>query len=173
MTSEIIRLWPEGPPTKIEGVGPETEFRGFDGVSKGTRMLRNVSEPTLTVFRPERPNGTGVIVAPGGGWRILAWQHEGLDVAEWLAARGYTAFLLKYRVMPTPPDPAAFEKAMADMTRQIGTPRSGAEAPRKMSDIVPAELLRLPRGAAADDGRRAVEIVRARAKQWDIDPAKI
>jgi len=171
--AEIIRLWPEGPPTKIERVPPETEFRGIEGVSKGTAMLRNVSDPTLTVFRPKTPNGVGVIVCPGGGWRILAWQHEGLDVARWLAERGYTAFLLKYRVLPTPADPKEFEKAMTEMSAQIQAPRSGATAPRKLADIAPADALRLPRGAAADDGRRAVEIVRARAKEWDVRPDRI
>ena len=173
MPQEAIRLWSDPPPTKIEGVGPEIEFRGLDGVSAGTTMLRNVSDPTLTVFRPRAANGYGVIVCPGGGWRILAWQHEGIDVARWLAARGYTAFLLKYRVLPTPPDPQAFAAAMAEMTKTIDVPRPGATAPRRLSDIIPAAALALPRGAAADDGRRAVEIVRARAKQWDIDPGKI
>jgi acetyl esterase/lipase len=96
---DIIRLWPEGPPTKLEGVGPEVEFRGPAGVADGTTMLRNVSEPTLSVFRPTRPNGVGVIVCPGGGWRLLAWEHEGLDVARWLTAHGYTAFLLKYPIL--------------------------------------------------------------------------
>ena len=172
-TTEVIRLWNDRPPTVIDGVGPEMEFRGLNGVSADTIMLRNVSDPTLTVFRPRRPNGVGIVVCPGGGWRILAWQHEGLDVANWLCERGYTAFLLKYRVLPTPPEPKAFEAAMVEMTKQIDIGRPGASAPRKMSDIVPAEVLQLPRGAAADDGRRAVEIVRARAKAWDVDPTKI
>jgi hypothetical protein len=43
-------------------------------------MLRNVSEPMLTAFRPAKPNGIGVIVCPGG-WRILPWEHEGIDPA--------------------------------------------------------------------------------------------
>ena len=138
---EVVHLWPEGPPTKLEGVGPETEFRGLAGVSVDTLMLRNVSEPTLTVFRPinVKPNGIGVIVCPGGGWRILAWQHEGIDVALWLAERGYTAFLLKYRVSGTPVAAAEFEAAMAAMSERIALPRSGKDAPRAMSDIVPAE----------------------------------
>ena len=71
LPEDVIRLWPDGPPSKIEGVGPETEFRGFDGVSAGTLMLRNVSEATLTVFRPAKPNGIGVIVCPaavGASW---------------------------------------------------------------------------------------------------------
>jgi glutathione S-transferase len=83
---EVIRLWPEGPPSKLEGVGPEVEFRGPVGTGGDAAMLRNVSEPTLSVFRPAKPNGVAVIVCPGGGWRILAWEHEGIDVAKWLTA---------------------------------------------------------------------------------------
>lgn len=172
---EIIRLWPEGPPTKLNVVGPEIEFAGFPGLAAGTRMLRNVSEPTLTVFRPApaKSNGVGVIVCPGGGWRILAWQHEGLDVARWLAERGYTAFLLKYRVLHTPAEPKAFEAAMTAINNQIAGERPAAKAPRKMSDLVPEKSLRAPREVAADDGRRAIALVRARAKEWDVDPKRV
>ncbi len=175
LLDEVIRLWPEGPPTQLEGVGAESEFRGLDGVSANTLMLRNVSEPTLTVFRPMnvKPNGIGVIVCPGGGWRILAWQHEGIDVARWLAERGYTAFLLKYRVSGTPVAAADFEAAMAAMTARIALPRSGRDAPRAMSDIVPEESIRKPREAAADDGRRALAIIRERAAEWGVRPDKI
>ena len=174
-SDEIFPLWPEGPPTKLNVEGPEIEFAGLAGVSQGTRMLRNVSEPTLTVFRPApaKSNGVGVIVCPGGGWRILAWQHEGIDVANWLAARGYTAFLLKYRVLHTPADPKAFETAMMALNTQIAVERPASKAPRLMSDIVPAESLRAPREVAADDGRRAIALVRARAKEWDIDPKRV
>jgi dienelactone hydrolase len=172
-TEDVIRLWPEGPPSKLEGVGPEQEFRGPPGVAADTLMLRNVSEPTLTVFRPAKPNGVGVIVCPGGGWRILAWQHEGIDVARWLAARGYAAFLLKYRVMGTPTDPAEFEAAMAAMNTQIALPRSGRDAPRALADIIPAAVVKPPREIAADDGRRAIALVRARAKEWDVQPDRI
>jgi acetyl esterase/lipase len=172
--NQIIPLWPEGPPAKLDGVGAEVEFLGLAGVSEGTRMLRNVSEATLTVFRPvgEKANGVGVIVCPGGGWRILAWEHEGLEVARWLAGRGYTAFLLKYRVMGTPPDPAAFEKAMTQMSQQIDVDRPARKAPRSLSDVIPAEMLRAPRGVAADDGRRAIALVRSRAREFDVDPAR-
>src|SRR4051794_29686577 len=78
LPDEVIRLWPEGPPSGLAGVGPEVGFRGPVGRAGDAAMLRNVSEPTLGVFRPARPNGVGVIVCPGGGWRILAWQHEGI-----------------------------------------------------------------------------------------------
>ncbi len=56
--------------------------------------------PTLTVFLPFRPNGTAVIVAPGGGYTMLASNHEGRQVADWFAARGVTPFVLKYRLGP-------------------------------------------------------------------------
>lgn len=78
LPDEVIRLWPEGPPSMLEGVGPEVSFRGPVGTGGDMAMLRNVSEPTLSVFRPTsgKPNGVGVIVCPGGGWRILAWEHD-------------------------------------------------------------------------------------------------
>jgi acetyl esterase/lipase len=175
LPDEVIRLWPDGPPSKMEGVGPETEFRGPPGVALGTLMLRNISEPTLTVFRPQnvKSNGIGVIVCPGGGWRILAWEHEGIDVARWLAERGYTAFLLKYRVIGTPVEPAKFEAAMAELNTQLAAPRPASSAPRALKDVVPAEALRQPREIAADDGRRAIALVRGQAKEWGIDPARI
>ena len=59
--------------------------------------LSDITEPTLTVFRPERPNGTSVIVAPGGGFMFLSYAHEGTQVCEWLNSLGVTAVLLKYR----------------------------------------------------------------------------
>jgi len=173
MPAEVIRLWPEGPPTKLEGVGPEIEFRGQVGTAGDAAMLRNVSEPTLSVFRPAKPNGIGVIVCPGGGWRILAWQHEGTDVAQWLVQRGYTAFLLKYRVRGTPPTQAEYDAEMTKLYSQVDVTRRGRRAPRAIGDIVPSESIRAARDAAADDGRRAIAIVRARAKEWDIDPAKV
>jgi acetyl esterase/lipase len=174
-TNDVIRLWPEGPPTALKDVGPEIEFRGPLGVAGGTTMLRNVSDPTLTVYRPAngKPNGVGVVVCPGGGWRLLAWEHEGTDVANWLAARGYTAFLLKYRVRGTPASQADYEAEMMKLASRIDiTTRTGKNAYRAIGEVVPAETIREPRAAAADDGRRAVAIVRERANEWDLDPAK-
>ena len=109
---EVIHLWPEGPPTVVEGVGPEIEYQGPIGVAGTAVMLRNVSEPTLAVFKPtnSKPNGVGIIVVPGGGWSLLAWEHEGTDVVEWLTAKGYTAFLLKYRVRATPPTQEGYRR---------------------------------------------------------------
>jgi acetyl esterase/lipase len=136
-------------------------------------MVRNVSEPTLSVFRPAKPNGVGAIVCPGGGWRILAWEHEGTALARWLTERGYTAFLLKYRVRGTPASQADFDAEMAKLDSQIDLTRRGRKAPRALRDIFPYEWVSEAREAAADDGRRAIAIVRERAKEWDIDPNKI
>jgi len=172
---EIIRLWPDEPPSKLEGVGPEVEFRGPVGTAAHAVMLRNVSEPTLSVFRPTngKPNGVGVIVCPGGGWRILAWEHEGTDVVRWLTTHGYTAFLLKYRVRGTPAAQADYDAEMVKLFSRIDPTRRGRTAFRAMGEIVPYETIRAPREAAADDGRRALAIVRERVKDWDLDPGKI
>ena len=80
-----------------------------------------------------------MIVCPGGGWRILAWEHEGIDVANWLAAHGYTAFVLKYRVHGTPATQADYDAEMAKLYSQIDLTRRGRKAPRAMGDIVPYE----------------------------------
>jgi dienelactone hydrolase len=175
LPTEVIRLWPDGPPSKLEGVAPESEFRGLDGVSAGTLMLRNISEPTLTVFRPQsvKPNGIGVIVCPGGGWRILAWEHEGVDVARWHAERGYTAFLLKYRVMGTPAGDAEFAAAMAATSEQLSEPRPASKAPRSLNELGLPSIFRKAREMAADDGRRAISLVREGAKTWNIAAEKV
>ena len=108
---EVIALWSAPPPRQIEGY-PASEEAWVPplGLAERKVFLRNVAEPSLTVFSPEpaRANGVGVIVCPGGGWQVLAWEHEGLEVARWLNGRGYTAFLLKYRVSPTPASLDAF-----------------------------------------------------------------
>jgi acetyl esterase/lipase len=173
LPDEVIRLWPDGPMAKLEGVGPEVAFRAPVGTAGEAAMLRNVSEPTLTVFRPAKPNGIGVIVCPGGGWRILAWEHEGIDLAKWLTAHGYTAFLLKYRVRGTPAAQADYDAEMALVGSRLDLTRTGKNAFRALGEIPPLDAFRDARAAAADDGRRAVAIVRERAKQWDVDPAKI
>jgi len=173
---EVIRLWPDGPPDPLPDVGPEATYRWPAAGRENTLMLRNVSEPTLTVFAPQpgAANGVGVVVCPGGGWRILAWEHEGVDMAHWLAERGYTAFLLKYRVMGTPVEPAAFEAAIAAMNNQLAAPRAAADAPRSVLSLIGDDERTLKAmEVAAADGRRAVAIVRERATDWGVDPEKV
>ena len=173
---QVIPLWPNGPLRKIADVGPESSYVAPEGLAAGTTMLRNVSEPTLTVFQPAagRANGTGVIICPGGGWRILAWQHEGLDLAAWLIEHGYTAFLLKYRVMGTPVDDVSFFSQMAAMDGQLAEPVPTAKAPQTLAELTRNNAkIAYARDIAADDGNRAVEIVRERAGEWGVDPQKV
>jgi hypothetical protein len=77
----------------------ETWFRQW-----GDPMARNITTATLTPFLPEpgKANGAAVIVAPGGGFRWLSMGNEGWEVAEELANQGIAAFVLKYRLQPTP-----------------------------------------------------------------------
>ena len=172
---EVIQLWPEGPPDPLPGVGPETTYRWPAAGRENTLMLRNVTDPTLTVFAPEpgKSNGVGVIVCPGGGWRILAWEHEGVDLGHWLAERGYTAFLLKYRVRGTPVDPEVFAASIPGANKELNAPRPASESPRSLMQVITDEKTNRAIAAAATDGHRAVAVVRERAKDWGVDPAKV
>ena len=173
--SEVIRLWPEGAPRNIPDVGPETVFTAPDAAGADSPMLRNVSEPSLAVYAPDPSvaNGVGVIVCPGGGWRILAWEHEGVDVARWLTSRGYCAFLLKYRVMGTPPDPDEFARASAALRTRSWDAAPAAKAPRALSELVRDKAMSFAREVAADDGARALAIVRDGASRWGVAPDRI
>lgn len=169
---EIMKLWLDGPPTRIDGVPDEVEYPVQAGVAKGTTFLRNISEPTLTVFAPApgSSNGAGVIVVPGGGWTINAWTHEGLDVARWLAALGFTAFLLKYRVQASPADQSTFEAAMAVIDEGLAAPRRSTEKPTAISDLISTPAYLAAREACADDGRRAIELVREHSERFGLRP---
>lgn len=125
----------------------------------GRKDVRNVSRPTLTPFLPVGGgNGTAVIVAPGGGFLGLAIEHEGWDVARWLANHGVAAFVLKYRVLPTPPDQAEF----AD---QLAAAIAGKPVGIKPPDATPPEALA--------DGLAALRYVRAHAADYGVDPARL
>lgn len=95
--ADEIAIWPADPPGEpvIDGPMPaeETTDRGH---------IRLVSTPTLTLYLPdpERANGAAIVVCPGGGYGILAMNHEGHDVARWLNRHGIAAFVLKYRHAP-------------------------------------------------------------------------
>jgi acetyl esterase/lipase len=172
----VIPLWPDGPPSVIERVGAETTYETPAGVAQGTIVLRNVSEPTLTVLEPApgASNGVGVVVVPGGGWRVLMWEHEGLEFARWFTERGYTAFLLKYRVLGTPADTGEFLAAMAAVDALHAEPMPAAVAPKAMGELMRGNAAMLhAREVAADDGRRALKIVRERAAEWGLEPERI
>lgn len=137
----------------------DTEVWGAMG--PGVLGVRNVTRPTLTPVLPDpaRATGAAVIVAPGGAFMGLAIDHEGWQVARALAARGIAAFVLKYRLVTTPRDPAEAGRFMGQMLmREIGSPMDGA-------------LLR--QSKAPEDARAALAMVRAGAGRWKIDPARV
>ena len=133
-------------------------------------IVWNVTRPTLTVFRPApgKSNGTAVVVAPGGGFRVLSYKNEGLRVAQYLADRGYTAFVLKYRLHEMPDDPAVMRQALDQMLAGA-TPPAGAAPPAGPPRITLGPVEK----AGISDGVRAVELVRSRAKEFGVSPDRV
>jgi acetyl esterase/lipase len=120
-----------------------------------TPIVFNVSKPTLTVFRPDpaKANGTAVVICPGGGFIALSIESEGFQVARWLAARGVTCFVLKYRLI---------EAHTEDPTREL-------------MSIMPRlqELAGPVIKFAMADGQTAVGYVRQHAKQYGVRPDRV
>lgn len=77
------------------------------------KWVRKVKRPVMEVYLAPTPNGTAVVVAPGGGFSILAIEHEGRDVARWLNQLGVSAFVLRYRVGLESGDPPAMDRQMS------------------------------------------------------------
>ncbi len=120
-----LKLWPEEPPTMMVPKSEATMklIQSYGGV--GPSRISDVSDPTITVYRPEKPNGTSVIVAPGGGFMFLSYAHEGTEVCKWLNSLGVTAVLLKYRT-PTRDEKEMHELPVQDAERALGLVRHHA-----------------------------------------------
>lgn len=142
----VIPLYDGPAPGSESWDWPETEQPSKDAI----RRLANITRPTITAYLPEKSkaNGTAVIIAPGGGFMILAINHEGYEVAEWLNKQGVAAFVLKYRVM-----------------------RTGDEGQKDKAEFARRRQEAMPMGVA--DGLRAIELVRSRAAEWNIRPDRI
>jgi len=101
----VMKLWPSDPPGETRhDLGPEEAIASPQG--KSVLRISNVSEPTISLYRPPAgtANGCGVVICPGGGYNILAYDLEGTEIAEWLNSIGVTAVVLKYRVPRRDPD---------------------------------------------------------------------
>jgi acetyl esterase/lipase len=138
----IWNVWPGEAPGEEKKLEAEYDTTKPDGeLVAGQRVIRltNVSVPQLAIYKPNPAidTHTAVVIAPGGGHQIIAYDLEGTEVAAWLNSMGVTAIILKYRV------PGA--------ARNNGV--------RWM--------------AAAQDGQRAMSLVRSRAKEIGIDPNKL
>jgi acetyl esterase/lipase len=150
---EIIALYPHGAPGSEGWTQQEEETHLPDGL----KVVRNVVQPTLTVFLPDPAlaSGESVIVCPGGAWIFLAVEHEGTEVARWLNSKGVAVFMLKYRLLHTDDDfPSSAWAKMQDREKFN----------ELMSPLIPLLLA---------DAQQAVRIVRSRAAEWGLSPQQI
>ncbi len=129
-----IALWPEGhlepPPGLVERV-----VQRSDDPQASDRMLEGIARPRLDIFRPARPNGAAVILAPGGGYRYVVIDKEGYELARWLKDRGVTAYVLFYR-LPGDGWANGADAPLADAQRAVRLVRSRAG----VDDINPARV---------------------------------
>jgi len=151
---DVIPLYPGTPPGSTPENYPEKEY--FSKIWN-TEVVTNVTKPTLTVFKPapELKNGTAIVICPGGGFMALSINSEGIDVAKYLAAKGVTAFVLKYRLAHSGEDATAeFTALMADRQKFQET----------VGKVIPLTIA---------DGLAAVTYVRQHASQWNISPDRV
>ena len=124
-----IKIWPNGLPAGSVVIDAKKvdELKTKEAAHPRGHVLY-VDYPTLTVYPApaDQANGCGVVICPGGSYNVLAWQHEGVELAEWFNSIGVTAFILKYRVPRRIPDNIHWEP-MQDVQRAIRLVRHNAE----------------------------------------------
>jgi acetyl esterase/lipase len=126
-----INVWPGKPPGETKELGPETDqTKPQDRLIAGRPIIKlgNVSTPQITIYRPDQQNadGTAVVICPGGGHNILAYDLEGTEVATWLNSIGVTGIVLKYRVPFRDPE-KRWLAAVQDAQRAMSLVRSRAD----------------------------------------------
>lgn len=151
---EVVAL----PYEKMEGVEYKNLEKQYYSPDWGKQVVTNVSKPTLLIYQPseDKRNGTSVIVAPGGGLYGLSINSEGIDVANWLVAKGVTVFVLKYRLVPTGEDGVA-------EIQELGA-TDPAQLFKTVSKVMPYSI---------QDGLNAVEYVRKNATKYGVESNKI
>ena len=109
---QVISVWSGAAPGSETWTQKEVDYR-----NGRQAMVRNVVQPTLTAYLPDRAKavGTGVVICPGGGFHFLSWDSEGVNVAKWLQQRGVAAFVLKYRLIDTGATEEEFQKRTAQL----------------------------------------------------------
>lgn len=146
-----IPLWPDGVPGSQDCDWADTE----SALPSGDRVIRNVAHPSLTAYLPENPNGTAVIICPGGAFHFLSIDFEGTDVARALNREGIAAFVLRYRLIRTDSD---FLAVVMSRMRDFSVLAQYTEP------LIPL---------IQEDARQAVRLVRSRAGEWGIAPDRI
>jgi len=149
---DVIRLYSGAAPGSESWKHAEQEY--FSPIFN-TQVVTNVVNPTLTRFAPapENANGTAVIICPGGGFHALSINSEGVDVAKWLNGKGVTAFVLRYRLVPTGKD---------GVVEMIAKKRDKVD-----------EDMRAAYPLALADGLAAMKYVREHATDLGVSPTRI
>lgn len=133
--AETIDLWPGGAPGAPSNPLEESVTERSTDPAVSDRAVSGISRPRMSVFRPALANGAAVVITPGGGYRHVVIDKEGYELARWLAARGFTAFVLFYRL--------------------------------------PGEGWAAGPDVALSDAQRALRLVRHRAADYGVDPARV
>ncbi len=157
LTTSLLSLAQQKVIPLYDGVAPGTETWNWseavnDNNSWNTKVVYNVTQPSLTVFQPAagKANGTAVVICPGGGFYAHSINSEGFDVAEWLVKKGVTCFVLKYRLAHTTgTDPTE------ELNRVMGT---------KEFETVTAKIIPM----AVADGKAAIAWVRKHAAEYNL-----
>jgi len=149
---EIIQI----PHEKAVGTTWEGNEKAYFSKVWQNEVVTNVSVPTMEVFRPKAPNGVSVIIAPGGGLYGLSIKSEGTDVAKWLNEQGITAFVLKYRLVPTGED------GVQELSDDAAT--NPARIGERVAPVLPYSYA---------DGLAAIKYVREHADNYKLDATKI
>jgi acetyl esterase/lipase len=135
----------------------------------GDPMARNITTATLTPFLPEagKANGAAVIVTPGGGFRWLSMGNEGWEVAEALAKQGIAAFVLKYRLFPTP---VSLDDFSAWMNHPFAPPAGSSDSAKNAAPPRPPQP---DLSNQLEDAEAAYAMIVKRAKEWGVDTSRI
>ncbi|TYC78508.1 alpha/beta hydrolase [Novosphingobium sp. BW1] len=124
---ETIDLWPAGAPDMPARAPQETVTERSSDELVTDRAVLGITRPRMAVFRPDRPNGAAVLLTPGGGYKHVVVDKEGYEMARWLTARGFTAFVLFYR-LPGEGWANRSDVALADAQRAMRLVRRRASA---------------------------------------------
>jgi acetyl esterase/lipase len=151
---DVIPLPTSAGPNSTQGNYPEKEY--FSKIWR-TEVVTNVTKPSLTVFKPspELRNGTALVICPGGGFMALTINSEGSDIAKYVAARGVTAFVLKYRLAHSGED------ATQEFNEML---KDGQNLHEMLGKTVPLAIA---------DGLAAVTYVRQHASEWGVSPDRV
>ena len=95
--AEQIDLWP-GTPPGAPSVLPVEQVIETGNAQHHGRMVKGIAHPRMKVFRPSKPNGAALLVTPGGGFSVIVIDVEGYQIGPWLSERGWTVFVLYYRL---------------------------------------------------------------------------